>query len=73
MKVYQYPFIWIFAFTLLFMLSLDFWRWKQEILLSFLNFPAWIFYFVGLNVVLVLAMYGFTRCVTDEQPGGQDS
>ena len=73
MKVYQYPFVWIFAFTLLFMLSLDFWRWKQEISLSVLNFPAWIFYFVGLNLVLVAAMYGFSRWGTDEQPGGQDS
>ena len=70
MKVYQYPFVWIFAFTLLFMLSLDFWRWKQEISLSFLNFPAWIFYFMGLNVLLVAAMYGFTRWGSDEQQGG---
>ena len=72
MKVYQYPFLWIFVFTLLFMLSLDFWRWEQEVSLAILNFPGWIFYFMGLNLVLVATMYGFTHRVKDEPQGGQE-
>lgn len=71
MKVYQSPFIWIFAFTVLFMLSLDFWRWKQDLSLAFLNFPDWLFYFIGLNFILVLTMYGFIRLGNSDDQGGE--
>ena len=53
------------------MLSLDFWRWKQEVTLSILNFPHWLPYFVGLNVAMVLLMYGFSRWGTHDSQGGQ--
>ena len=65
----RYPFLWILGFTVLFMLSLDFWRWSQAVSLGGLNFPSWLPYFVGLNAVLALTMYGFSRW--DSQGGQQ--
>ncbi len=46
---------WAVIFTILFLLSLDFWNWnKTPILLK--GLPLWIYYFLALNLVLALAM-----------------
>lgn len=52
---------WWGLFTVLFLLSLDYWSWDNTVELSWLGLPAWVFYFVVLQLVLVLAIYLFAR------------
>ena len=59
MKIIRYSF-WLFGFTVLFLLALDFWSWSQPVTLSWLNFPTWIFYFIGLQIILAIAVTIFS-------------
>ncbi|BDM78784.1 hypothetical protein [Acaryochloris marina] len=58
MSLLHRPYFWFFSFTILFLLSLDFWRWDQGISLSLFQLPSWLFYFVILQGGLVLAIAG---------------
>ncbi|QUY44173.1 hypothetical protein [Acaryochloris marina] len=58
MSALHRPYFWFFSFTILFLLSLDFWRWDQGISLSWFQLPSWLFYFVILQGGLVLAVAG---------------
>lgn len=60
MKMVRVNSLWLFCFTVLFFLALDFWSWEQPIILSWLNFPAWIFYFIGLQIILAIALIVFS-------------
>ena len=59
MKIIRYSF-WLFGFTVLFFLALDFWSWEQPVALSWLNFPTWVFYFIGLQIILAIAVTIFS-------------
>ena len=61
MKILRYSSFWFFCFTLLFLLSLDFWAWEQDIEIGLWNLPVWIFYFVGLQISLAIALVVFTQ------------
>ena len=61
MKILRYSSFWFFCFTLLFLLSLDFWAWEQDIAIGLWNLPVWIFYFVGLQISLAIAFWVFTQ------------
>jgi hypothetical protein len=60
MNLLQSSFFWFFCFTVIFLLSLDFWTWKPEISLSFFYLPEWVFYFIGLQIILAAALLLFT-------------
>ncbi|MEL6439759.1 MAG: hypothetical protein AAFQ80_10955 [Cyanobacteria bacterium J06621_8] len=59
MKIIQANYLWLFGFSLMFFLALDFWSWQQPVTLSEFNFPGWIFYFVGLQLTLAIAIAVF--------------
>jgi len=61
MKILRYSSFWFFCFTLLFLLSLDFWAWEQDIVIGLGNLPDWIFYFVGLQIALAIALFVFSQ------------
>lgn len=61
MKIWQKSSFWYLCFTLIFLLSLDFWSWKQETNLIWLQLPLWVFYFVGLQLLLTVAMLLFAQ------------
>jgi len=61
MKILNTAYFWIFCFTVIFVSALDFWSWEQKTSFSFLYLPIWVFYFVGLQVLLSLAIYVFSR------------
>ena len=61
MKILRYSSFWFFCFTVLFLLSLDFWTWEQDIAIGLWNLPVWIFYFVGLQIFLAIALWVFTQ------------
>jgi hypothetical protein len=50
---------WIILFTALFLLSLDFWAWRDAPSTGPLGIPAWVYYFMILQFVLAAAIYGF--------------
>lgn len=62
---------WSSSFLLIFALSLDFWRWGQEITLTAGNFPAFLVHFVILQVVFAGAIWLFIRKVwqKDDEKG----
>lgn len=61
MKIGQKPSFWYFCFTLIFLLSLDLWSWHQQIELTWLQLPFWVFYFVALQLLLALVMLVFAQ------------
>ncbi|WP_040897096.1 hypothetical protein [Xenococcus sp. PCC 7305] len=61
MKILRYSSSWFFCFTLLFLLALDFWAWQRDIVIGLGYLPDWIFYFVGLQLALALALFVFTK------------
>ncbi len=61
MKIFQAASFWWFSFTVMFFLALDFWSWEQPVNLSWLNLPSWVFYFVGLQTILALALILWAR------------
>lgn len=71
MKITKSSSLWLFGFTVLFFLALDFWSWGQSIVLSWLNFPSWMFYFIGLQIIFAIAVTIFSltfwRSVSDEE------
>ncbi|MEM8672488.1 MAG: hypothetical protein AAGF83_01250 [Cyanobacteria bacterium P01_G01_bin.67] len=71
MRIFRASSLWLFSFTLMFFLALDFWSWEQPIALSWLNLPAWVFYFVCLQITLAIAMsifaLTFWQSASDEE------
>ena len=61
MKILRYSSFWFFCFTLLFLLCLDFWAWEEEIIIGLGSLPVWIFYFIGLQIALAIALGIFTQ------------
>ncbi|WP_019506871.1 hypothetical protein [Pleurocapsa sp. PCC 7319] len=59
MKIFQASSFWWFSFTLMFFLSLDFWHWEQPVKFFWLNLPPWVFYFIGLQITLTIALIVF--------------
>ncbi len=60
-RVLEAPYVWFFGFTVLFLLSLDFWWWHQTGSFGGLHLPIWIYYFGGLQILLSLMMWVFSR------------
>ncbi|MCK4353130.1 sodium:solute symporter family protein [candidate division WOR-3 bacterium] len=52
--------IWFLIFGGLFILSCDFWAWNSSRPI-FLGLPWWLWYFFGLNILLVIAMLIFVK------------
>ena len=63
----QSSFVWFFCFTIIFLLGFDFWSWQSESELYFLNFPGWIFYFIGLQIILSIVLYLFNFNIFQKQ------
>lgn len=53
--------VWFIIFGFLFLLSQDFWSWNNPVSLGFLGLPDWLYWFVGIHLLMVLAIYLFTR------------
>ena len=61
MKILLSSSFWFFCFTILFLLALDFWSWQEDITIGFWHLPVWIFYFIGLQTSLAIALLIFTQ------------
>lgn len=61
MKIFQASSFWFFLFSIIFLLSLDFWSWKQGTSLLFFQLPSWLFYFVLLQIILTIALLIFAH------------
>jgi len=61
MRVLQSKYTWIIIFILFFALSIDLWRWNQEVALGFWGFPNWMTYFVLLSLLLTVAIAVFSQ------------
>jgi len=64
-------YIWLAIFGVIFFLSIDFWAWGSSRLTA-LGFPWWVWYFIGLNLLLVVAMVVFSKSYWKPQ-GEKDS
>ena len=51
---------WYILFILLFLLSLDFWGWRQYEPMIF-GLPFWVYYFLILTLITSLAFYLFCK------------
>lgn len=52
--------LWFTLFMSLFLFSQGYWLWVDELVLGPLNFPFWIFVFLGLQIVLALLLIAFS-------------
>ena len=50
---------WTALFTILFILSLDYWAWDGPVRFGPFRLPIWIFYFIALQFVLAAAVHRF--------------
>ena len=64
--------VWLVVYFCLLILSLDYWRWGNEIQLTWLGLPQWLIYFVVLHLVLVVAIALHAR-FPDETLDGEKS
>jgi SSS family solute:Na+ symporter len=55
---------WVVAFGLVFLLGNDFWAWGREPVILF-GVPLWVWYFVGLGILLTVAYWLFVRQGTE--------
>ncbi|MGB1243517.1 MAG: hypothetical protein ACPG49_13400 [Chitinophagales bacterium] len=53
--------LWIGIFAFLLFLSFDYWAWSNPVVLSWGAFPSWLYYFMGLQAIFVLAIFSFTK------------
>ncbi len=60
MKFLEKKYFWSFCFTLIFLLSLDFWHWHILTNNFILFLPTWLFYFMALQIILTASIYFFT-------------
>lgn len=61
MKILNSAYFWCFSFTILFLLSLDFWSWEKPTSFFLFHLPSWTFYFFGLQIILSCAMLIFSK------------
>lgn len=54
-------FFWFFCFTILFLLCLDFWAWMEPPTWTLFGLPSWIFYFIGLQLLIAIAIAVFAN------------
>lgn len=54
-------FFWFFSFTVLFLLCLDFWAWTASPAWTLFGLPGWLFYFIGLQLLLAIALAIFAN------------
>ena len=60
MKLLESGYFWCFGFTVIFFLGLDFWNWVEKSApLGWFNLPGWVFYFIGLQLLLSAALLVF--------------
>ena len=48
---------WALLFAVFLAISMDFWRWDNEIQYGFLGLPEWIYLFVAVQVALAVVLY----------------
>ena len=60
--------IWLGIFGVLFILSNDFWAWGSDKPIL-VGLPWWIWYFFGLNLLLVVAMIVFVKVFWKNENG----
>lgn len=53
--------LWCVGCLVVFALSMDFWSWDKPVTRSLGGLPSWIFFFVGLQLLLALLIGGFVR------------
>ena len=52
---------WLLLFSITFLLGLDYWAWDEVVSLSAGGFPNWIYYFVFIQLLLVLSISLFSK------------
>ncbi len=62
---------WTIIFVVIFLLSQDFLFWKHPVTLGWLGLPGWIYWFVILQVVLVVALVAFAKTYWKAEEGDQ--
>jgi len=62
-------YVWLAIFGVIFIACIDFWAWGSS-RLTMLGFPWWVWYFVALNIVLVVAIVVFSRKYWRSQDAG---
>lgn len=60
--------LWALAFIFLFVLSQDFWGWNATIVLSLWSMPSWIYYFLAIDIMLVIVIWAFTKYFWKDGP-----
>ncbi len=60
---------WTTIFVAMFLLSLDYWRWDEAVIIGLLGLPRWINYFVLLQLVLAGAVFLFSRTYWKDTDG----
>jgi len=53
--------VWFIVFIIIFLLSQDFWSWDNAVTLGIFGLPVWLYWFFGIHLLLVFAIYLFTR------------
>jgi len=61
MSMLKTAFFWFFCFTILFLLCLDFWAWTESPTWMLFGLPSWIFYFIGLQLLMAIALTIFAN------------
>jgi SSS family solute:Na+ symporter len=62
-------YVWLAIFGVIFIACIDFWAWGSS-RLTMLGFPWWVWYFIGLNILLVAAMAVFSSKYWKSQDAG---
>ncbi len=64
----QQAWLWTGIFTLLFLASLDYWRWGQSINFTWGHLPDWLLYFVGLQLAFAACIFLFIKYFWSTKP-----
>ncbi len=60
---------WTTVFVTMFLVSLDYWRWDEAVIIGLLGPPRWINYFVLLQLLLAGAVFLFSRTYWKDTDG----
>ncbi len=53
--------LWFLLFTIIFLLSLDYWTWDSPLQFTLFNFPQWLHYFIVLQLIFAAAIILFIK------------
>lgn len=52
--------LWFALFSVIFILSMDFWSWNDEITFNLFHLPSWVFYLMFLQILLAAGILIFS-------------